>query len=164
MKKTIILSMGVLLVIFILVNLIKYAGYGFSIQASSSMPRGLYFVMPANNIHRGDVVIFKPPREARVFLLKKHWVPKNGLLMKTVFAMSGDFICKKNHAIWINHKRICFVFNDYAPYKKLLDTRFCGMLKNGQYLLMSTRVKRSFDGRYFGPVNKSVIVGVAKKL
>jgi type IV secretory pathway protease TraF len=85
-------------------------------------------------------------------------------MMKHVFAVPGEFVCKRAGYLWIEHKKIAKVFRDYAPGKTLPSTPFCGVLKANEYLLMSTRVPNSFDGRYFGPIKKSAIFGQAVKL
>lgn len=151
-------------VLVLMVSIVRYLGYGFSIQLSPSMPKGIYWVIPARSIFRGDVVIFKPSNEIDNFLLRHHWIPQSGILIKKVYGVPGDFVCKKNHEVFINHQKIAYVFDEYAPNKKLPNIPFCGKLKKDEYLLMSTRVKKSFDGRYFGIINRHNIIGKADKL
>jgi type IV secretory pathway protease TraF len=135
--------------------MIKKAGFGLTYQVTPSMPQGFYFIKPIKDIKRGDIVIFSPPPIALTFLLKNHLIPQNGLLMKYVFALPGDKTCKHDKAIWINSHNIAPVYQ----LKDLPNKKFCQVLKNNEYLLMSIKVQRSFDGRYFGPVNKKNIIG-----
>lgn len=144
--------------------LIRYFGYGVSYQVSPSMPEGFYFIEPAKNLKRNDIVIFYPPKNIKKFLLEHHWIPHDGLLMKYVVGVPGDWVCKKGNVIWINHKRIANVYRFYATNKLLPNWKFCVTLKHNQFLLMSTRVERSFDGRYFGPTSRQYIIGKAIKI
>jgi conjugative transfer signal peptidase TraF len=155
---------GGLIFCFLLGMLFKILGYGFSIQTSNSMPKGIYFIAPIQSIHRGDVIVFKPPQAIDQFLIQHHWVPESGILMKNVFGVPGDFVCKKNHFVFINGEKTAYVFDEYLPNKKLPNQPFCAKLKTNEYLLMSTRVKRSFDGRYFGIIHREAMMGAATKL
>lgn len=140
---------------------LQQKGYGITYQVTSSMPKGLYLITPAKNLSRGDIVLFKPPNKVLSFLVKHKWLPHSGLMMKYVIATPHDYVCQKQGWIFINHKKIAPVYKEYAIGKKLANTHFCSKLTTQQYLLMSTRNKHSFDGRYFGPVNKNRIIGKA---
>jgi len=164
LKRYFIFVVIFLLVLWRVTYYLKSEGYGISYQVSPSMPEGFYLLLPAHHLKRHDVVIFYPPEKIKRFLLQHHWVPDDGLLMKYIFAVPGDRVCKKNQAIFINDKRIASVYRFYAPNKLLPNLKFCATLKNRQYLLMSTRSARSFDGRYFGPIEKKNIKSRAIKL
>ncbi|OGT06770.1 MAG: hypothetical protein A2103_05810 [Gammaproteobacteria bacterium GWF2_41_13] len=162
--KPLFYALGLLFCVGALVFFLKQLGFGFSIQSSASMPKGIYFIGPAKNIHRGDVVIFKPPLTIDKFLIKQQWVPKSGILLKTVMAVPGDDVCKKNHWVWVDQKKIAYVFEHYRPNKRLPNIPFCGKLKSNQYLLMSVLNNKSFDGRYFGILNRAAIMGRAYQI
>lgn len=143
---------------------IKKLGYGVTYQSSSSMPKGFYFVEPVKQIHRLDRVLFYPPEKFLKFAKYHHWIPHGGLLMKYVMAMPGDMVCKKNGFFWIRHRKIGKVYRYYAPQKLLPSRPFCGILKNNQYLLVSTKNPHSFDSRYFGPIDRQSIIGTCRKV
>lgn len=75
--------------------------------------------------------------------------------------MPGDQVCVSNWAILINGKKIGKVYKFYAKDQPLPQTRMCGKLKEDQYLLLSTKNERSFDGRYFGIISSDRILGRA---
>jgi conjugative transfer signal peptidase TraF len=161
MKKfyPVIISILILMIIASFVWLLKTKGYRLVYQVTPSMTKGFYFIKPVKIIKRSDIVLFKPPKKTLSFLLRHHWLPHDGLMLKYVFAVPGDYVCQKENAIWINHKKIAPVYRYYAAKKSLPNNHFCGKLKANQYLLMSTKAKRSFDGRYFGPINRNRIIG-----
>ena len=162
--KTLLITFISLAAFAILIATLKHNGILLTYQISVSMPRGFYLIFPAKNIHRGDIVVFAPPPPIIEFLKQHEWAPSNGHLMKIVVATAGDNICKRSGAVWINEKRFAPVYDYYAPKRLLPNTPFCETLSNHHYLLMSTLVPHSFDGRYFGPVDENAIIGKAKRI
>jgi len=150
----------VLFILFFIVFAIRQRGYFVTYQGSNSMPKGFYLVRPVHHLTRGNWVVFYPPNKTKAFLLKEQWLPRSGLMMKIVKGIPGDYVCKKNGWLWTSTQKIAPIYREYAPGKLLPNQPFCGRLRANQYLLMSTHIKRSFDGRYFGPVNKKNIIGI----
>jgi type IV secretory pathway protease TraF len=144
--------------------LLSKLGFMLTYQVTPSMPKGFYLIIPAKTFSYKSIVVFHPPDAALKFLLQHHWIPSSGLLMKYVMAIPKDFVCKKNHLIWINNKKTVPVFHYFAPGKPLPNTAFCHRLGKNQYLLLSNKISHSFDGRYFGPVTKPQIIGKGIKL
>jgi len=157
---------AILLLVILQHNLIRLKKRGFLLtyQVTASMPKGFYFIKPGKYFRRKDIVLFKPPKKFLHFLLQKKWLPKNGLMLKYVVGIPGDYVCQNKKWIYINNHKFAPIYQEYKPGKKLPNNHFCGKLKKHQYLLMSTKVKDSFDGRYFGPVNDDRIIGRAKYL
>ena len=155
------LSLILIALIAVVVGVLKKSGYHITCSATTSMPRGFYLVMPTNKIKRYDIVEFVPPAATLEFIVKHHWVPKSGLIIKYVFAVPGDDVCVRNNAVWINGQKIGTVYRFYASGKLLPQTEICGKLKENEYLLLSTRKERSFDSRYFGIITSRNILGKA---
>lgn len=149
-------------IIAIFVFVLKKLSYGISYQKSASMPKGIYLMLPAKEINRGDLVIFYPPKKAADFAHKNHWLPDSNILLKQVFGIPNDFVCNYHQVIEINGKILGKVYDFYAPGKKMPHRQFCAKLKDEQYLLLSTYIDRSYDGRYFGPVLRQQIIAKAK--
>jgi len=160
MRSWLPVGFGFLMVLLVaVVILLSHFHFGLTYQVSPSMQKGFYWVRPAKNLKRGDIALFMPPSHTLLFLRRHHWIPNKGWMMKYIVGIPGDFVCQKDHVIWINHHKFAHVYNYYAKGKSLPNTHFCGKLKFNQYLLMSTKVKRSFDGRYFGPIDRKNIIG-----
>ncbi|MBU0455777.1 MAG: signal peptidase I [Pseudomonadota bacterium] len=140
---------------------IHRTGYRIFYQPTPSMKQGWYFVTPPKHFMRGAIVVFTPPTKTLHFLYQHHWVPNSGLLMKRIVAAPGDRVCVKQGRVWINHRKFASVYRYYAPHRALPQNDFCGILPTNYYFLMSTRVRRSFDSRYFGPISAKAIVGNA---
>ena len=149
---------------FFVITSVRKSGYGLSYQVSASMPEGWYLLQPVSNLKKGEVVVFEPPHFAKKFLQVHHWLPDNGVMMKHVMGVPGDFVCKHNGAIFLDHHRLAKVYRYYEPGKLLPTREFCGKVPPQHYLLMSTTVENSYDGRYFGLVDSKSIFGEARKL
>ena len=159
--KPVIIALAIILILQLLVVTLKKSGYGITYSKSKSMPQGWYLIVSAKNLQRNDIVVFLPPKNTRDFLSQKHWGPKSNLLLKHVMGMPGDLVCNRNHYLWINQQKIAPLLVFYAPHKKLPQNDFCRKLANDEYLLLSTKITRSFDGRYFGPIKRENIMGKA---
>jgi conjugative transfer signal peptidase TraF len=143
------------------INLVEKSGYHLVYSVTKSVPRGLYLIVPIKKIARYDIVEFKPPQAALNFIRENRLIPQNGTIMKYVFAIPNDNVCIYNQEIFINNKKAGHVYKFYAPNKLLPQTKICGKLQENQYLLLSAKSKRSFDGRYFGIVSSREILGHA---
>ena len=162
--RTVLIVFFILIIITLIVSILKSRGYWITYQVTPSMPKGFYFVRPVKQLQSGNIAVFSPPSAILKLMLKHHWIPDDGLMMKYVFAVPGDNVCLREHQVWINGRVMAKIFQDYEPGKSLPHAHFCGQLAKGQYLLMSTQVAHSFDGRYFGPIDEQNIVGKAEKL
>lgn len=158
------LSIFLLIVFAVLVHLIAAIGFGISWQESISMPEGWYATLPVKTIHRGEVLVFKPPGTAMKIMLKHHWILPNSEMMKIAAAVPGDKVCLKQGEVWINQKAYAPVFEDYKPGHPLPHLSLCRRLNHNEYMMMSTHIPNSFDSRYFGPIDRSQILARAIKL
>lgn len=146
--------------IAVAVSVVKILGYHITYNTTTSMPRGFYLIVPIKKISRYDIVEFVPPLTGLTFLRNQRLVPQSGLLLKYVFAVPGDNVCVRNDAIWVNDRKVGKVYH-VAEGKLLPQAKICGKLKEDQYLLLSNKRSRSFDGRYFGIVVARNILGRA---
>lgn len=160
--RPLIISLCCLLLLMLVILFVRSQGYWLSYQVTPSMPEGFYWITPIHGrLHRNEVIVFRPPSQFEKFLTKKHWLPDNGLMMKHVVAVPGDWVCKYDDYVWLNGKAIAPVFSHAPKGEALPSLAFCGTLLHNRYLLMSLRVPNSFDGRYFGPVSRQRIIGRA---
>lgn len=149
------------------VAVLRKLGYGLTYSATISMPQGLYLVVPAKRLQRNDIVVFVTPAASHTFLLQHNWGPRSGRVLKYVMGIPGDFVCNYHNKnigageVWVNTHKIGPIYNFYAPGKLLPQNNFCEKLQAEQYFLLSTKIERSFDSRYFGPVDRNNILGRA---
>jgi conjugative transfer signal peptidase TraF len=92
---------------------------------------------------------------------------RSDYLMKRVWGLPGDRVSVQSDGVWINGARVpnsAPLASDQAgrplPQYRAHDV----VLLPGQYLLLSELHPRSFDGRYFGAVDRKQIVAVIRPL
>lgn len=132
------------------------------LNLTDSEPRGLYRVDPVDReIRRGDLVVMTVPEPFRQYVYGRGWLPEGWALFKHVGAVAGDTFCVSSF-LTINGKPVGPVYPaDEAGYP-LPQLKGCGLVPAGHFLPVATRIRRSFDGRYMGPVRLDLIQGVAR--
>ena len=115
-----------------------------------------------HDVHRGDVVVFKrPPLEMQDF-------PD---LVKRVIGLPGEYVSSKDGHIYINGKLLNepWLPNSPSSYTGALPDdqhpqfNMPGPVKvpAGEFFVMGDNRTDSEDSRFFGPIQKSLIVGRA---
>ena len=69
-----------------------------------------------------------------------------------------------DEAVFINELRVGSVQATDSLGRPMPTNTGCYRLQSGEYFLLSTAIKNSFDSRYFGPVVEDGILGVATPL
>lgn len=106
------------------------------------------FVYHIEGIHRGDVVVFRYPRDTQKSYIKR------------VVALPGDRIWIDRGQVWLNGKPLR---EGYVP-PKYRDTRSMAemVVPEGMYFMMGDHRSISSDSREFGPVERNLIYGKAE--
>ncbi|MEH3046661.1 S26 family signal peptidase [Sphingomonas adhaesiva] len=133
-------------------------------NASASVPVGLYALHPDARPGVGDLIAVRPPALLARFLAERHYLPLDVPLMKHVAARPGQEVCRQDRTITV----------DGVPFGDALDRdrlgrplpvwRGCRRLGTGELFLMNGAVPDSLDGRYFGPLPASTVIGTATPL
>ncbi len=141
---------------------------GLRLNLSDSQPHGIYRLDASRAADLGDVVVSCVPhadRERAARLLPGGPLrPCDGLapVMKTVVAVTGDHVSVDGSAVRVNGSPL----PDSAPFPNDRAGRpmpiawRTGHLPAGQVWLAG-HTPRSYDSRYFGPVHRAAIRGVA---
>jgi len=133
-------------------------------NATASAPIGLYAIQAPATARTGDMVLAWTPASVRALAAARRYIPSNVPLIKRIAAGPGDTICARGFGIFIDGRHVA--------QRRLADGRGralpwwtgCRMLRAGEYFLLMTENPNSFDGRYFGPVPLSSILGRATLL
>ncbi|WFU14367.1 S26 family signal peptidase [Bradyrhizobium sp. CB3481] len=134
-------------------------------NASGSAPLGFYYLeqrLPA----RGELALFRPPPGIQLLIIAHGVLPVSVPLLKQVAAAGGDEVCRAKEpvgAISINGKVIAEVFEKDHKGRSLPTWVGCLRLVEGELFLLQPH-PHSFDSRYFGPVLRCDILGVAHPL
>jgi len=132
-------------------------------NASPSVPIGFYRVDVGAEPAVGDLILFHPPEVVATRLAVRGYVPRGVPLLKHVAAGEGALVCRSG----------TFVTIDGAPAARARDAdrlgrplpRWlgCHRLRPGELFLLNP-TPDSLDGRYFGPLPDTGVVGVAHPL
>jgi conjugative transfer signal peptidase TraF len=134
-------------------------------NASGSAPLGFYYVenrLPT----RGELVVIKPPALLELFIVARGILPPSVPLVKQVAATGGDEVCRSNESagtIAINGKVVAEAFDWDREGRRLPSWDGCIRLVDGEFFLLQPH-PYSFDSRYFGPVSRCDVLGVAHPL
>ena len=158
-KGIVFMSLGLLLLMFLL-----WAA-GFYVNTTKSIPLGLYQAT-SKPPTKGDYVLVCPPQKPTFETAKERgyigagFCPGGyGYLMKRISGVGGDQVNITESGLMVN--------GELLPHSKLHHTDKAGqplpnsaqsyVLKQFEILLMSDVSSTSFDGRYFGPINRNQI-------
>jgi conjugative transfer signal peptidase TraF len=130
-------------------------------NASASVPEGLYRVRPAPPLQVGDLVAAAPPEPLASFLAARRYLPRGAVLVKPVAAMPGQIVCRTGVRIRVGGTPVDEALLRDSRGRRLPAWSGCRTLLPGEVFLMNPTVRDSFDGRYFGPLPASALLGRA---
>ncbi len=125
---------------------------------TDSLKKGIYFVLPTNkeNIKVGDIVLFDMPENLDKFVHERKYIDDScHTFLKKVGALTGAKIENKNNILFINDEAVGKIFlkdvleKDLPQITNLIVSENC-------FFPIGTHIK-SFDGRYYGEINKDLI-------
>jgi len=160
--KTVFIVLAVIGFIAAIQTVRVATGPAFWLNLSSSEPLGLYRMEPCNKaLRRGEIVIMECPRGYEAYLYGRKWLPHGWPLFKTVGATPGDTYCVTDTMLSINGIPIGPIFLADSQGLPLPVKRGCRTVPQNRFLPVATGLNNSFDGRYFGDVSESLVIGKA---
>lgn len=133
-------------------------------NASASTPIGLYAITVERSPAHGDLLAVTPPTPLADFLAEGGYLPRGLPLLKYVAALPGQRVCRTGDYITIDGARAGKVLDRDHRGRPLPAWYGCRRVLNGELFFMNTAVPGSFDGRYFGPIAASAVIGRATPL
>jgi type IV secretory pathway protease TraF len=131
-------------------------------NASDSVPIGWYWV-EKRQPKIGEIAVVRPPDWVRLYASSRGYLPEKIWLLKPVFAGSGAVVCRVGTFIFVDGKLVARA-KKFDSQKRILPVwKGCRTLKSEEVFFFA-KPKNSFDSRYFGPVNRDVIIGTAVRL
>ncbi|WOJ88351.1 S26 family signal peptidase [Methylocapsa polymorpha] len=133
-------------------------------NASASAPIGLYAVRPMGALHDSELVAVMPPEPVASLLADGGYLPRGVPLMKRVLALPGQTVCRDGVLITVDQVEVGAAQARDRRGGDLPVWQGCRTLHLGEVFLMNPGVPDSLDGRYFGPLPASSIIGRAAAL
>jgi len=133
-------------------------------NATGSSPIGLYAVRTAAKISVGDLVVVVPPQPVASFLADGGFLPRGVPLIKSILALPGQTVCRYGLVITVDGLAVGAARQYDRLGRPLPNWQGCQTITNSDVFLMNRNQSASLDGRYFGALPRSSIIGSAKPL
>lgn len=136
---------------------------------SDSVPVGWYRVDPLRHrpdspprpLSVGSIVLASLPPDAAALAARRGYLPAGVPLLKRVGAVAPQEVCIAGGIVRIDGVPSAAVLRADRWGRPLPSWQQCRRLEPGELFLLSVTNPASFDGRYFGPVRASAVIGVA---
>lgn len=128
-------------------------------NASASAPIGLYRI-ERRAPQFGDLVLVKPERELKNFIIERGYLPEDVPLLKRVAALPASEICRDGPAIFVDGSHVAEALPIDSAGRELPIWRDCYTLSDDKIFLLNSP-PNSLDGRYFGATKIDQVIGVA---
>lgn len=130
-------------------------------NASNSVPIGLYQVQPVGRLVVTELVAVRPPEPLATFLDLNGYLPIGVPMLKRVLALPGQTVCRKGLTISVDAIEMGEALSRDRRGRPLPVWQGCRVVGADEVFLMNWQSEDSLDGRYFGPVPQSSVIGKA---
>ena len=130
-------------------------------NASASVPIGLYRLRPTESFHITELVAVQPPQPLATFLDLNGYLPVGVPMLKRVLALPGQSVCRTGLMISVDDIVMGEARDRDGRGRPLPDWQGCRVVGDGELFLMNWQSDDSLDGRYFGFLPASAVIGRA---
>ena len=133
-------------------------------NATASVPIGLYAIEAAGRLHVTELVAVDPPPDVAGFLAARGYLPRGVPMLKHILALPGQTVCRSGRSVSVDGTAMGDALDHDSLGRPLPVWQGCQRIPAGSIFLMNRESAHSFDGRYFGLVPASTIIGRAVPL
>ena len=130
-------------------------------NASNSVPIGLYRVQPVDRLTVTELVAVQPPYLLAAFLDLNGYLPAGVPMLKRVLALPGQTVCRSRLTIAVDGVDVGEARERDGRGRPLPVWQGCRTIADGDVFVMNWQSTDSLDGRYFGPLPASSLIGRA---
>ncbi|WP_076860980.1 S26 family signal peptidase [Bradyrhizobium mercantei] len=130
-------------------------------NASESVPIGLYRLLPDESLRVTELVAVRPPEPLATFLDFNGYLPAGVPMLKRVLALPGQTVCRSGLAISVDTIAVGEARDRDGRGRPLPKWQGCRVVAEGELFLMNWQSDDSLDGRYFGVLPASAVIGRA---
>jgi conjugative transfer signal peptidase TraF len=130
-------------------------------NVSESVPIGLYRLRPADDLFVTELVAVKPPEPLALFLDLNGYLPAGVPLLKRVLALPGQTVCRNGLAVSVDTIEMGAAQDRDSRGRPLPKWQGCRVVSEGELFVMNWQSASSLDGRYFGFLPASSVIGRA---
>jgi type IV secretory pathway protease TraF len=129
-------------------------------NASGSVPVGPHRLQPTGDLSIAQFVAVQPPEPLATLLSDRGCLPRGAPMLKRFLALPGQTVCRDEFAITVDDITI----GEARERDSLPVWQGCRVVSKGEVFLMNWLSADSLDGRYFGVLPTTVIIGRAESL
>ena len=131
-------------------------------NASNSVPIGLYRLLPVTKLTVTELVAVQPPDLLAAFLDLNGYLPIGVPMLKRVLALPGQTVCRNGLTIAVDGIDVGQAQERDGRGRPLPVWHGCSVIADGDVFVMNWQSADSLDGRYFGPLPTSAVMGRAE--
>ena len=133
-------------------------------NASESVPIGLYRVQPIGRLTITELVAIRPPEPLATFLDLNGYLPIGVPMLKRILALPGQTVCRSGLTIIVDEVEMGEARERDGRGRSLPAWEGCRVIAVDELFVMNWQSADSLDGRYFGPIQTSAVIGKALPL
>lgn len=133
-------------------------------NATASVPIGFYTVETSDALEVPELVALMPPEPLEQFMVERGYIVRGVPLLKRVLGLPGQRVCRNGATITIDGVEMGDALDRDRMGRDLPVWQGCRIIRDGELFLMNGKIRDSLDGRYFGPVPASSVIGRALPL
>lgn len=130
-------------------------------NATPSVPVGLYAIRDTGTPERGALFAVAPPEPLARHLAERGYLPLGVPLLKPLAATPGQRVCRIGAVILIDGAAVGSARERDRLGRPLPRWSGCRVIAADQLFFMNAAAPDSLDGRYFGPLPASTVLGRA---
>jgi conjugative transfer signal peptidase TraF len=133
-------------------------------NVSASVPKGLYAVRPDAPLRHGVLAAVMPPEPLATWMVEGGYLGRGVPLLKRVEALPGTRVCRQGNVVTVAGRPRAVAKDRDRRGRPLPHWGGCIIVAEGQLFLLNADHPDSLDGRYFGPLPRSTVLGRATPL
>ncbi len=131
-------------------------------NASNSVPIGWYFAAKRQP-NLGEIAVIQPPEWVEIYASARGYLPLQTPLLKPVRAIKGSFVCRFGRYVFIDGNMVARAKYLDTNHRMLPVWKGCRAIKYDEIFVLGMH-RDSFDSRYFGPINRTQVLGTAVRV
>jgi type IV secretory pathway protease TraF len=108
-----------------------------------------------------ELVAIEPPEPFATVLSDGRFLPRGIPMLKRVLALPGQTVCREEFRITVDNTEMGVAREHDSRGRPLPVWQGCHVVADGEVFPMNWQSADSLDGRYFGPIPTSAVIGRA---
>ena len=133
-------------------------------NASASAPIGLYEIETRDDPPVGALVAVAPPERLARWMTGRGYLGEDVPLLKHVAGKAGARVCRIGDIVSVDARTLATARASDRFGRLLPVWQGCRTLRGGELFLLNSAHADSLDGRYFGPLPASTVLGRARPI